>query len=191
MTMDTIEALRTRRSYGRLTEPAPKDDDLRTMLEVAAAAPDHGELRPFRFTILRGAGMEAFGVVLEDAYLRRCRESGTEPVPARAQKERTKLGRAPLVIVVSAVRQAPSKIPWTDQRDAAVAATEHLLLAAHALGYGAMWRTGDPCEDVEVKNALGLTGDDAVVGFVYLGTPHEAKLARVVDLGPLVTEYGR
>lgn len=188
--MDALEALRTRRSYGRLTEPAPSDDDLRTILEAAAAAPDHGELRPFRFTLLRGAGMEAFGSVLEEAYLRRCADSGKEPVPAKAAKERTKLGRAPLVIVVSAVRQDDNKIPWVDQRDAAVAAAENILIAAHALGYGAMWRTGDPCEDEYVKKALGLSSEDAVVGFLYVGTPHEPKEPRAVELDDLVTEYG-
>lgn len=187
--MDTIEALRTRRSYGRLSEPAPTGDELRTMLEAAAAAPDHGQLQPFRFTILRGAGKDAFGAVLEEAYLRRCDERGEVAVPAKARKERSKLDRAPLVVVVSAVRQPSDKIPWSDQRDAAVAATEHLLLAAHALGYGAMWRTGAPCEDGHVKQSLGLREDDAVIGFVYVGTPHEQKPAKQVELGPLVTEY--
>lgn len=187
--VDTLDALRTRRSYGRLTEPAPSDDDLRTMLEAAAAAPDHGDLRPFRFTILRGPGKEAFGEVLEEAYFRRCTDTGVAPVPAKARKERTKLGRAPLVVVVAAMRQASGTIPWVDQRDAAVAATENLLLAAHALGYGAMWRTGPPCEDAHVKRALGLADDDCVVGFVYIGTPHEAKPAKEVDLTELVSEF--
>ena len=187
--MDTIEAMRTRRSYGRLTEPAPTDGELRTILEVAAAAPDHGELKPFRFTILRGTGKEAFGEVLEEAYRRRCAGTGAEPVPAKAQKERTKLGRAPLVIVVSAARQPSDTIPWVDQRDAAVAATGHVLLAAHALGYGAMWRTGSPCEDGYVKQALGLDDDDAVIGFVYVGTPHRLKPPRDVAIEPLVAEY--
>ena len=188
--MEALEALRTRRSYGRLTEPAPSEDELQTILSLAAAAPDHGELRPFRFTLLRGAGMEAFGAVLEEAYLRRCSDGGKDPVPAKAQKERTKLNRAPLVIVVSAARQPSDKIPWIDQRDAAVAAAQNILIAVHALGYGAMWRTGDPCEDEYVKKALGLSSDDAVVGFLYVGTPHEAKDPKVVDLDGLVSEYG-
>ena len=187
--MDTIEALRTRRSYGRLTEPAPSDDELRTILEAAAAAPDHGELKPFRFTILRDDAKDAFGEVLEEAYFRRCSDTGVPPVPARARKERSKLGRAPMVIVTTAVRQPTDRIPWVDQRDAAVAATENLLIAAHALGYGAMWRTGDPCEDAYVKGALGLDDDDCIVGFVYVGTPHEPKPPKDVDLAPLVREY--
>jgi nitroreductase len=190
--MDALEAIRTRRSYGRLTEPAPTDDHLRQILEAGAAAPDHGELRPFRFTILRGPGLDAFGEVLEEAYFRRCTDTGKAPVPAKAQKERTKLNRAPLVLVVSAVRQPSEKIPWVDQRDAAAAATENILLAAHALGYGAMWRTGDPCSDEYVMKALGLTGEDSIVGFVYLGTLYEGKELppKVVDLEGLVSEYG-
>lgn len=190
--MDALEAIRTRRSYGRLTEPAPDGEHLQQILEAAVAAPDHGELRPFRFTILRGEGLTAFGEVLEEAYFRRCSDSGKPPVPAKAQKERTKLGRAPLVLVVSAVRQPSDKIPWVDQRDAAVAAAENILLAAHALGYGAMWRTGDPCTDDYVMKALGLSPDDAIVGFLYIGTPHVGKELppKDISLDGLVSEYG-
>ena len=133
--------------------------------------------------------MEAFGSVLEEAYLRRCTDGGKDPVPAKAQKERTKLNRAPLVIVVSAARQPSDKIPWVDQRDAAVAAAENVLIGAHALGYGAMWRTGDPCEDDYVKKALGLTPEDAAVGFLYVGTPHEGKEPKAVELDDLVSEF--
>jgi nitroreductase len=190
--MDALEAIRTRRSYGRLTEPAPTEEHLRLILEAGAMAPDHGELRPFRFTLVRGAGIDAFGEVLEEAYFRRCTDTGKAPVPAKAQKERTKLGRAPLVIVVSAVRQPSEKIPWVDQRDAASAATQNILIAAHALGYGAMWRTGDPCEDEYVKKALGLSVEDAILGFVYVGTPHEGKelAPKAPNLDGLVSEFG-
>ena len=58
------------------------------------------------------------------------------------------------------------------------------------MGYGAMWRTGAPTEDDYVKKALGLAHDDAIVGFIYLGTPHETKEPRAVDVDEYVTEYG-
>ena len=189
--METLDAIRTRRSYGRLTTPAPEGEHLDQILAAGAAAPDHGELKPFRFTLLRGEGLDAFGEVLEEAYFRRCTDSGKAPVPAKAQKERTKLGRAPLVIVVAAARQPSDKIPWTDQRDAAAAAAQNILLAAHSLGYGSIWRTGDPCEDEYVKKALGLTPEDAIVGFLYIGTPHEVKDEKPIVLDGLVSEYGR
>ena len=188
---ETLELLFRRRSIARLTEPAPTDDELAMILRAAAAAPDHGELRPFRFFVLRGANKDAFGEVLADAYRRRVEAVGAEVVPAKLEKERTKLGRAPLVVVVAAAHQHDDKIPWEDQLGAAYAAAQNALLAATALGYGSMWRTGDPAFDDHVKRALGLDEHDAVVAFLYLGTPHEGgwKEPRDPDLDGLVVEW--
>lgn len=171
--MNALDAIANRRSIGRLKEPAPTAADLRAILKAAASAPDHGELRPFRFTVLDGAAQDAFGVVLEDAYVARCAETGREPEPKKQEKERTKLGRAPVVVIVSAVDQEDEKIPFVEQRDAAVAAAQNALIAATALGYGSMWRTGAPVDDPRVKAALGLRDKDAIVGFLYLGTAPE------------------
>lgn len=186
--MDALDAIRHRRSIGRLQPPAPSDGDLRTILKAAASAPDHGELRPFRFTILDGDAQDAFGVVLEQAYRARCAETGREPEEEKAEKERTKLGRAPLVVIVSAVDQEDPKIPFVEQRDAAVAGAENALIAATALGYGSMWRTGAPVDDPRVKAALGLRDKDAIVGFLYLGmtpekftvTPHDPDVDALI-----------
>ncbi len=162
-----------RRSTGRLVAPAPDPADLQTILRAAAAAPDHERLRPFRFTILSGAALDAFGEVLVAAYDARCAAAGTEPIAAKRAKERTKLGRAPLVLVVSAVRRPPGKVPWDEQLAAVAAAAQNACLAATALGYGSMWRTGDPSYDPNVKAALGLDDADAIVAWLYLGTHRE------------------
>jgi nitroreductase len=111
--------------------------------------------------------------VLEEAYRARCAETGREPDGKKAEKERTKLGRAPLVVIVSAVDQEDEKIPFVEQRDAAVAAAQNALIAATALGYGSMWRTGAPVDDPRVKASLGLRDKDAIVGFLYFGTAPE------------------
>ena len=50
-----------------------------------------------------------------------------------------------------------------------MAATQNIMLAANAQGYGAMWKTGAPAYDATVKQALGLAPDDDIVGFIYLG----------------------
>ena len=168
-----LDLLFRRRSIGRLTEPAPTDAELDQLLRAAAAAPDHGELRPWRFIVLRGEAKEAFGEVLAEAYLRRVELAGGAPEPARLAKERTKLNRAPLVVIVAAVHVHDDKIPWDDQLGSAHAAAQNLLLAATALGYGSMWRTGDPVFDPHVKAAVGVGEHDAIVGFLYVGTPHE------------------
>lgn len=189
--MDTFDAIFARRSVGRLAEPGPGEADLRTVLEAAAAAPDHGELRPWRFVVLAGAAKDAFGAVLAGAYLTRCRAAGTQPTDGQVNKERTKLGRAPMVVVVAAVRVPSDAIPWAEQLSAGAAAAENALLAATALGYGSMWRTGDAASDPDIKVALGLAADDAIIGFLYLGTAADgaAKPARRPDLNGLVSHW--
>ena len=167
--MDALEAIALRRSTGRLTEPAPTAAQLSTLLDAAACAPDHGTLRPWRFIVLEAEAKDDFGAVLADAYLERCRADGTEPVPAKLDKERTKLGRAPMVVVV-AIEPVAGSIPTIEQVSAAAAATQNILLAATALGLGSMWRTGDPCYDPKVRAALGLSETALMLGFVYLGT---------------------
>jgi nitroreductase len=173
--MDAFEAILRRRSIGRLGEPAPAGDDLRRILEAAAAAPDHGELRPRKFVLLTGEAKDAFGQVLADAYLARIEALGAAPTEGQLTKERTKLGRAPLVVVVAAVHRHSDKIPWEEQFAAAAASAQNALVAATALGYGSMWRTGDAAHDTRVKKALGLGPHDAIVGFLYLGTPAESS----------------
>ena len=44
------------------------------------------------------------------------------------------------------------------------------MLAVHAQGYGAMWRTGEPAYDPGVKQVLGLEPTDAIIGIIYIGT---------------------
>jgi nitroreductase len=186
---EVLDAILARRSIGRLTEPAPDAGDLQRILEAGAAAPDHGELRPWKFVILRGGAKDAFGEVLADAYLARVAAIGAAPTDGQLKKERTKLGRAPMVVVVCAINQHSEEIPWTEQLLAAGAAAQNMLLAATALGYASMWRTGPPASHRAVLRALGLAEGDAIVGFIYLGTaaegralpPHEPSLDGLVQ----------
>lgn len=172
---DALEVIRARRSIGRLIDPAPSDSELTQILEAGAAAPDHGELKPWRFIVLRGDAKDAFGEVLAGAYVARVKAVGGEPTDGQLKKERTKLGRAPLVVVVCAVNQHSEEIPWIEQVLAAGAAVQNMSLAATALGYASMWRTGPAAYDKRILHAFGLRDDDAIVGFLYLGTPVEGR----------------
>ena len=189
--MAALDPIFARRSIGRPQSPAPNPADLDTILRAGAAAPDHKSLRPWKFVVLEGDGRDGFGAVLSAAYRRRFAAAGKEVVPAKEDKERTKLGRAPMVVVVCAVQRNDDSIPFVEQFAAAAAATQNMLIAATALGYGSMWRTGDPAYDADVKTALGLTAADAVVGFVYLGTPAAAaiKAPNNADLSDLVVHW--
>jgi nitroreductase len=117
-----------------------------------------------------------------------------EPAAGEATlaKERAKPLRAPLIVVVAAVLREHRGVPAVEQIVAAGAAAENILVAAHALGFGAFWRTGAPAYDETVKRALGLRPEDAIVGFLYLGTP-AAPLPPMppADVAPHLTRWER
>jgi nitroreductase len=168
--VDAIEALTTRASPPGLVDPAPDARALADLLRAAMRAPDHGRLRPWHFIIVAGAARAALGNVLAQAL--REREPGA--AEAALVKERAKPLRAPLMIVVAAKLREHRGVPAVEQVVAAGAAAQNILVAAHALGYAGFWRTGAPAYDDTVKRALGLRPEDAIVGFLYLGSPSAA-----------------
>jgi nitroreductase len=164
--MDAVELLLTRASQGKLREPAPDDNALRVALE-ALRAPDHGFSRPWRFLLIRGEARVRLGEVMCDS-LRRRKPAAS---PDELEREMKKPLRAPLIVVVAAQVRPHPKAPPIEQVLSAGAAAQNILLALHAQGYGGMWRTGEPAYDPYVKHALGLSDDDAIIGFLYAGTP--------------------
>lgn len=184
--MNVLDALITRVSPRMLVDPAPDDAQIEKMIAAAVAAPDHGRLRPWRFILLRGDARQRFGAVLAEAL----RKREPDAPPSLLDKERDKPLRAPLVIVAAAKPQESRKIPAIEQIVAVGAAAQNLLLAAHALGFGGMWRTGAPAYDPAVKQALGLDAQDTIVGFLYVGTPAgETPPARRMEPRLAMTEW--
>jgi nitroreductase len=184
--VDTITSLLTRSSAKRTVDPPPTDDDLATMLAAGAQAPDHGRLRPWRFLTVSGDARSSLGKIFAEALAARDPE-----VPAtKLEREAAKLHRAPLVIIVVCHPSDCAGVPEIEQVLAAGAASQNILLAAYALGYGAMWRTGAQTYDPTVHAALGLEPGESIVGFIYVGTPETPLTPRVpVDHEPFVTDW--
>jgi nitroreductase len=165
--MDAMEALLTRASAKRTVEPAPEGEDLDLILKAGVRGPDHGRLAPWRFVIVRGAARERLGEVFAEAL----RERNPAVDEESLDLERARPLRAPLlVVVVSRLREGVPKVPVVEQILSVGAAAENILLAAHALGYGGMWRTGPAAYDPMVQRALGVGEGEAIAGFLYLGT---------------------
>lgn len=156
---------------GLLDEPAPDDAALAKMFEAAVRTPDHGAVRPWRFHVIRGDARFALGELFVEALRRRNPEAD-----ARDEvKERNRPLRAPLIIACCAeITPDLGKVPPVEQIATTSAAVQTVMLAANALGYGAIWLTGANARDVGVKAAFGLAEKDEIVGFIYLGTPTDA-----------------
>lgn len=175
--MDALEALCTRTSVSSLAEPGPTDAQFETMFRAASRAPDHGRMRPWRFLVVRGEARARLGEVMAEGL----RLADPEASTALLERERRKPLRAPAILVVAVTLQPRPGVPEIEQVIAGGAAAQNILLAAHALGLGAIWRTGERAYDDHVKQALGLPPNGAVIGFVYLGTPAPGAQRKPVE----------
>jgi nitroreductase len=164
--MDALDVMLGRESALKLESPGPSADDLERIFASAVRAPDHGRLRPWHFVVIGEGQRAAFGGLMAESLQRR------DPSVSQVelQRERDKAFRSPVIVVVAAKVKRGHKIPEIEQIASASAAAQTIMLAAPALGYGAVWKTGGAAYDPMVKTALGLEGGDDIIGFLYIGT---------------------
>lgn len=165
--MNAIELLLNRNSRGMLAEPAPANKEREQIFQAALRAPDHGQLRPWRFLVAEGTQLDCLGEVLEQACV------VNDPDTSEAQRLKARKGplRAPMVVVAICKKTDNPKVPAWEQVVSAGCAVHQMLLAAEALGFAGMWRTGPLTNHPVVHNRLQLSENEEIVGFLYLGTP--------------------
>ena len=183
--MSVIETLLNRNSHPRLVAPGPDEAELETILRAAMRAPDHGRLRPWRFVVIAGDRRELLGQCFRDSLV--IRGISDE---AQLTKALNAPFRAPLVLAGLLHPVAHEKISRDEQGHAVAAALHAAQLAADALGYGCVWRTGGYATDPNVVEALGGDVGDEVIGFLYLGTREgPSKLLPEVPLESFVRYF--
>jgi nitroreductase len=166
-----LGALRARRSVGKVKpDPVPREL-VERVIEAATWAPNHHLTRPWRFVVVAGRAREELGAVFADSLRSRLDNPSDERNAALLEKERAKPLRAPVLIAVAAVPSPDPRVKEVEEVAAVAAGVQNMLLAAAALGLGAMWRTGDPAHDPAVKRFLGLPDEAHLLAFVYLGYP--------------------
>ena len=185
-----IAALHSRVSVSELVAPAPSPEQRDIIFRAALRAPDHGQLRPWRFLLVEGDDRNVVGNILADV-------EGSEN-EAQRNKVAGRLLRAPLVLLIVARITPHAKIPEIEQIMSTAAAVQNMLLAAHAVGIGAMWRSGTVTYEPLLAEKLGLAADERLLGFLYLGTPKgELKAVPVLDVNAFfkkwenVSKHGR
>lgn len=162
-----IEVLINRVSCPLLAAPAPVGESRRLIQRAALRAADHRLLRPWRYLQVEGDGL----VHLGELFLAAKQGDNPQLTPEDAARTRNLPLRAPLVIVAIASCVEDPKVPEIEQLLSAGAAMQNMLNAAQALGFGAIWRTGDLCTHSRVRDGLGLAVHETIIGFLYLGTP--------------------
>ena len=161
-----LQSILARRSAWPLTGPGPAPEELETILQAAAVAPDHACLHPWHFKVVQGASRQA----LLDHVLQHP-DAQTEQVKALHGKYTLKLTTAPVVIVLAARITPHPKAPEFEQILSAGATVMNMLNAAHLLGYSGFWSSTPAPLDNLLHEVMQFEERDRVIGLLNLGKP--------------------
>jgi nitroreductase len=134
------------------------------MVAAALKAPDHAELAPYRFSVIRGEARERLAGLFATA----AREAGKDEAGARLDAERAR--RAPVsVAVLARIDLGHPLVPAHEQWIAVGGAITNFLNAAHALGFAGKMLSGAKVRDPLLSQAFCSPGE-TLVGWIALGT---------------------
>ena len=149
-----LDVIMTRTSIRAFTGEPVSKDMLETILKAGMAAPTGMNAQPWRFVVITDQDKikEIFG-------------SGF-------RSEMYTTAGAVIVVCGEAETDGRPNMFWYEDCSAA---TENILLAAHALGLGAVWTAGYPAMDrvTPVSEALGIPSNVLPLCVVPLGYPAE------------------
>jgi nitroreductase len=165
-TSSALSLLETRRSGKprELAGPGPSPADLERILTIAARAPDHGQLHPWRFVVVSDGQRDTLADILQRAL----EEENPAATDAHRQKEEDFAHYPGQLIVLVSAPVENHKIPVWEQQLSCGAAAMSLLMGAHALGYVAGWVTGWRTYSERVRSAFCGPGQ-RIGGFIFIG----------------------
>jgi len=171
--MDLFETIRTRRSIRQfLPDPIPKED-VERILDAGRRAPSAGNGQPWRFLVVTDRERLKAPHDRSVEFIER-RIAGSEEVP-RSEKSRAKaqyrdyakkIFDAPLFVFVFVTTVRNTDLVGYD----GALAAGNMLLAAHALGYGACFQTSLFPEEL-VRDHFGIPTDYRLICAVPIGVP--------------------
>ena len=150
-----IDLIKRRRSVRTYAPQGVSDAEVQQLLQAAMAAPSANNSQPWHFVVVR--------------------DKETRSQLAQTHRWSGMIAGAPLAFVVCG--ETNRSAYWVQD---ASAATENLLLAATALGLGAVWIGIHPDggREAHVREALGIPEEIGVLCLVAVGRPTEHKPPR-------------
>ena len=155
--MEALDAIMGRRSIRKYTGEKIPEKDIDILLKAAMNAPTAHNNMPWHF------------IVVDDRKV-------LDKIPEYHQYSKM-LGKASHAIVVLGDHKLQDTDFWIHD---CAAATENILIAAHAKGLGAVWLGVHPGEDLikGTKELFGVPDNVTPLGIISLGVPDEEKPPR-------------
>lgn len=169
--MNIHEAIKTRRSKPLVSDKAVPIELIEQVIEAGTYAPNHFRTEPWRFFVLTGDGRAKLGKVFGEIIGARQDDPTSEESLKKIERVQKNPLRSPIVIAVGVEPTEKHNVIPQEEHAAVHAAIQNMLLTAHALGLGAIWRTGSICYNPKITKFFDLSEDGEVVAFIYLGYP--------------------
>jgi nitroreductase len=159
----------------RLGAPGPDPEQVAIILSAAGAAPDHGQLTPWRLVIIPPERRH----LLAEAFAGALSERDGTATDVQQQEARDKAHRGPFLVMVIA-RLDPALGPAHPQERliSAGCAIQNMLLCAHAMGFGAGLSSGRALYSARMRRLFGLVADEQPLCFITVGTVLRSKPSR-------------
>jgi nitroreductase len=153
--LDALQAILGRRSIRKFTGESIPDKDVTKILEAAMAAPSACNQQPWHFIIIR--------------------DKETHEKIVEIHPNSRMLDKASIAILVCADLELQT-CPGYWVQDVS-AATENIMIAVHALGYGATWCGVYPIDERVwgIKELLNLPKNVIPLNVIAVGVPDEEK----------------
>jgi nitroreductase len=159
----------------RLGEPGPDAFQLELIFNAAAAAPDHGELVPWRFIVIPAEARGSLAEVFAASLL----ERDPSATPEQVEQAREKAFRSPLLMLAVVDVGVPGdEIPAPERYLSAGCAIQNMLLMATSLGFGSSLTSGKAIGSRGLRALFSLGEREQAVCFVSVGTTVSGKRRR-------------
>jgi nitroreductase len=210
--MDLVAAIEGRRSIRRFRDLPVPDEDIRRILDAGRLAPSANNTQPWSFLVIRdravlGRMAEAVRRQVDRMVPFAENEKQAQRLAAYKTTYYTFFEHAPVVIAVFLESSDASSDRLLERMgysladvlrlrpnpalQSVAAAIEHLLLAAHALGYGSCWMTGPLVAQESFEQILGYGRERSIAALLPVGVPDEDPPARPRKaLGDMVSFRG-
>ena len=184
--MQAIENILSRNSISKLGDPHPTSEEMNLIYKAALRAPDHAWLRPSEFIEVTGDGLDKLSNIFEQYAIENIEDISEQKIT----KYKNAPYRAPMIIVLISSVKKHDRIPEIEQLLSTAAAAQNILLALHALNYGAIWRTGVFALNDKIGKYFSLNKNQHVLGYLYIGKPTmEPKKIPSINIEKYITRW--
>lgn len=164
--MDTIDAIRSRRSVRKFSNRAVEPEKLQTVLDAVRFSPSWANMQCCRLIVVQDAALKE--KMSEMSYV----ETFFAPKGYKSNPAQDALAQAPVVIVACADPTHSGDLRGQKYylTDVGIAA-ENLMLAAHAIGLGSVFV--GVFDEEQLGDLLDIPKEFRIVGLFPLGYPLE------------------